>query len=58
MIGYGRVPAKIAKRIPIGLALTYVSGAISPNDVSKANYLAAQGTRHVGELSGARATAR
>jgi hypothetical protein len=43
VIGYGRVPAKIAKRIPIGLALTLVSGALSPNDVSKANYLAAQG---------------
>jgi hypothetical protein len=43
VIGFGRVPAKIAKRIPIGLALTLVSGALSPNDVSRANYLAAQG---------------
>jgi hypothetical protein len=43
IIGFGRVPAKIAKRIPIGLALTFVSGALSPTDASKANYLAAQG---------------
>jgi hypothetical protein len=43
VIGYGRVPAKIAKRIPIGLALTLVSGALSPTDEAKANYLAAQG---------------
>jgi len=43
VLGFGRVPAKIAKRIPIGLALTFVSGALSPTDVSKANYLAAQG---------------
>src|SRR5262249_16732763 len=41
--GYGRVPAKVAKRIPIGLALTFVSDILSPNDISKANYLAAQG---------------
>lgn len=43
VMGLGRVPAKIAKRIPIGLALTFVSGALSPTDVNKANYLAAQG---------------
>lgn len=43
VISFGRVPAKVAKRIPIGLALTYVSGALSPTDVNKANYLAAQG---------------
>lgn len=43
VLGYGRVPAKIAKRIPIGLALTYVSGSLSPEDASRANYLAAQG---------------
>jgi hypothetical protein len=43
VISFGRVPAKIARRIPIGLALTYVSGALSPNDINKANYLAAQG---------------
>jgi hypothetical protein len=43
VIGYGRVPPKIAKRIPIGLALTYASGFISPGDAAKANYLAGQG---------------
>lgn len=43
VIEFGRVPAKIAKRIPIGLALTYVSGALSPTDAARANYLAAQG---------------
>jgi len=43
VVSYGRVPPKIAKRIPIGLALTYASGALSPTDVDRANYLAAQG---------------
>jgi hypothetical protein len=43
IINYGRVPAKEAKRVPIGLALTYASGAISPYDRSRANALAAQG---------------
>jgi hypothetical protein len=43
VINFGRVPAKIAKRVPIGLALTYASGAISPTDRDRANYLAAQG---------------
>ena len=43
VLNFGRVPAKIAKRVPIGLALTYASGAISPADRDKANYLAAQG---------------
>jgi hypothetical protein len=43
VIGFGRVPAKIAKRVPIGLALTLVSGILSPTDTAKANYLAAQG---------------
>lgn len=40
---FGRVPAKVAKRVPIGLALTYASGALSPNDQARANSLAAQG---------------
>lgn len=40
---YGRVPAKVAKRIPIGLALTYASGALSPFDRERANKLALQG---------------
>lgn len=43
IVNYGRVPAKIAERIPIGLALTYASGAISPMDEGRANRLAAQG---------------
>jgi hypothetical protein len=43
IVGFGRVPAKYAKRLPIGLALTYASGAMSPGDRQKANYLAAQG---------------
>jgi hypothetical protein len=43
VVGYGRVPHKIPQRIPIGLALTYVSGAISPYDRARANRLAAQG---------------
>jgi len=43
VVGYGRVPHKIPKRIPIGLALTLVSGDIHPNNARKANQLAAQG---------------
>ena len=43
VVGYGRVPHKVAERIPIGLALTYFAGALSPNDVEGANKLAAQG---------------
>jgi uncharacterized protein len=43
MVNFGRVPAKISRRIPIGLALTYASGAISPHDASRANAIAAQG---------------
>jgi tetratricopeptide (TPR) repeat protein len=43
VLNYGRVPAKIPKRIPIGLALTYASGIISPSDAARANELAAQG---------------
>jgi hypothetical protein len=43
IVNYGRVPEKIAERLPIGLALTYASGAISPYDESRANRLAAQG---------------
>ncbi len=43
VIGYGRVPHKIAERMPIGLALTAVSGSIHPSNVSAANKLAAQG---------------
>ncbi|HEY8040429.1 MAG TPA: hypothetical protein VIF15_11575 [Polyangiaceae bacterium] len=43
VVGYGRVPHKIPQRIPIGLALTWFSGALAPNDVEAANKLAAQG---------------
>lgn len=43
VIGYGRVPHKIAKRIPIGLALTLFSSSIHPTDQAAANRLAAQG---------------
>lgn len=40
---YGRVPPKIAKRIPIGLALTLASRHLGPSHRSQANQLAAQG---------------
>jgi tetratricopeptide (TPR) repeat protein len=43
IVNFGRVPAKFAKRVPIGLALTYASGAISPFDEQRANKLALQG---------------
>jgi uncharacterized protein len=43
VVSFGRVPAKYAKRIPIGLALTYASGALSPHDRARANGLALQG---------------
>lgn len=43
IVSFGRVPAKFAKRVPIGLALTYASGWISPTDARRANELAAQG---------------
>src|SRR5688572_6471023 len=43
VVNYGRVPEKVPERVPIGLALTYASGFISPTDAAKANELAAQG---------------
>lgn len=43
VVNHGRVPEKLPQRIPIGLALTYASGFISPNDAARANELAAQG---------------
>ncbi|MFC1641505.1 hypothetical protein ACFL5O_02275 [Myxococcota bacterium] len=43
VVNFGRVPPKLAKRIPIGLALTYASGALSPHSQAQANKLAAQG---------------
>ena len=43
VVGYGRVPHKVANRLPIGLALTAFSGSIHPNDAAAANRLAGQG---------------
>jgi hypothetical protein len=43
VVGYGRVPHKVAERIPIGLALTLYANALQPTDVAAANRLAAQG---------------
>ena len=43
LINYGRVPAKEAKRLPIGLALTYASYYLSGPENVTANRLAAQG---------------
>lgn len=43
VIGYGRVPHKVAERIPIGLALTLFADSISPTDREAANKLAVQG---------------
>ncbi|HMI88187.1 MAG TPA: hypothetical protein VK550_29080 [Polyangiaceae bacterium] len=43
VVGYGRVPHKIPKRIPIGLALTMVSDIIEPTNARAANRLAAKG---------------
>jgi tetratricopeptide (TPR) repeat protein len=43
VIGYGRVPHKVAERIPIGLALTLFADSIQPADREAANKLALQG---------------
>jgi hypothetical protein len=43
VVGYGRVPQKKPKRIPIGLALTLVAGSINPGDAAAATSLAAKG---------------
>ncbi len=43
IVNFGRVPAKKAKRIPIGLALTFAADAIAPTNAARANRLAAQG---------------
>jgi tetratricopeptide (TPR) repeat protein len=43
VVGYGRVPHKIPKRIPIGLALTLLADDIQPYNRRKANELAAKG---------------
>ena len=43
VVGYGRVPHKIPKRIPIGLALALVSDSIEPTNRAAADRLAAKG---------------
>jgi hypothetical protein len=43
IVSYGRVPAKIPRRLPIGLALTWASGALEPGASAQANALGAQG---------------
>jgi uncharacterized protein len=43
IVNYGRVPEKVARRIPIGLALTWASGALEPGASAQANALGAQG---------------
>lgn len=43
IVNYGRVPAKIANRVPIGLALTLAADSISPYNRTRANQLAGQG---------------
>lgn len=43
VVGYGRVPIKIANRLPIGVALTFASPFLSPTNITQANELAAQG---------------
>jgi hypothetical protein len=43
IVSYGRVPAKVAKRLPIGLALTWASGSLSPGASARAQALGAQG---------------
>jgi uncharacterized protein len=43
VVGFGRVPQKVPKRIPVGLALTLVAGHMAPGDAARANALAAKG---------------
>ncbi|MFO0571179.1 MAG: hypothetical protein U0263_36455 [Polyangiaceae bacterium] len=43
IVSFGRVPAKVAKRVPIGLALTWVAHDMAPHDRDRASSLAAQG---------------
>lgn len=43
VVSYGRVPPLIAKRVPIGLALTVAAAFLSASAVQQANRLAAQG---------------
>ncbi len=43
VVGYGRVPHKVANRVPIGLALSLFANDINPNDREAANKLAVEG---------------
>lgn len=43
VLSYGRVPAKVALRLPVGLALVRAGDYIRPHDAQRANSLAAQG---------------
>jgi uncharacterized protein len=43
ILSYGRVPAKVALRLPVGLALVRAGDHIRPYDAQRANSLAAQG---------------
>ncbi|HYJ11312.1 MAG TPA: hypothetical protein VEX18_19955 [Polyangiaceae bacterium] len=43
IVSYGRVPAKVARRLPIGLALTWASGSLEPGASARAQALGAQG---------------
>ncbi len=43
ILSYGRVPAKVALRLPVGLALVRAGDHIRPFDAQRANSLAAQG---------------
>lgn len=43
VVGYGRIPPLVAKRVPIGFALTVAAAFLSASAVKQANRLAAQG---------------
>ena len=43
LVGFGRIPQKVPVRVPIGVALTMVSGALAPGDAARANALALKG---------------
>jgi uncharacterized protein len=43
VLNYGRVPAKVALRLPVGLALVRAGSHVRPFDANRANSLAAQG---------------
>lgn len=43
IVNYGRVPPKVPKRLPIGLALTYAATHMTAAQTARTNYLAGQG---------------